>query len=178
VFGEGSAAHATDDDSTHPRAAQRGEGELCDQSARVGETDDSTQPVLQSRRNLLNHLEAKISGFAAKPRECLTDTQPSKLMTRVRFPSPAPILRKPVLLLRAKTRRTRELPASIKPVQPAWHSSQVQRNGCEDRLTADWRAAVQWPLPDPCHRQAPSQLSFRGCRMRAQRRLFLPAMGA
>jgi hypothetical protein len=67
--------------ATHP-SSQRGRGALCDQFARVGQrtTLYSTQPVLQSRRNLLNHLEAKMSGFAAKPWECLTDTQ--QLMTR------------------------------------------------------------------------------------------------
>src|SRR6266436_2813669 len=37
-------------------------------------------PVLQSRRNLLNHLEAKMYGFAAKAWKCLIDMQPKRHM--------------------------------------------------------------------------------------------------
>src|SRR5580692_6662185 len=54
------------------------------------EHDGSGRVVLQATCNYLIPLAATVYSFAAKPRKCLKNIQPSKLMTRVRFPSPAP----------------------------------------------------------------------------------------
>jgi len=60
-------------------------------SMRRFEHDGSGRVVLQATCNYLIPLAANVYSFAAKPRKCLKNIQPSKLMTRVRFPSPAPI---------------------------------------------------------------------------------------
>jgi hypothetical protein len=46
--------------------------------------------VLQSSDNVLIWFKAKCASFAARPLYVLACLQPSKLNTRVRFPSPAP----------------------------------------------------------------------------------------
>jgi hypothetical protein len=51
------------------------------------EHEGSDRVVLQVTCNYLIPLATNVS-FAAKPRKCLKNIQPSKLMTRVRFPSP------------------------------------------------------------------------------------------
>jgi hypothetical protein len=60
-------------------------------SMRRFEHDGSGRVVLQATCNYLIPLAANVYSFAAKPWKCLKNIQPSKLMTRVRFPSPAPI---------------------------------------------------------------------------------------
>jgi hypothetical protein len=54
---------------------------------------DDEGGVLQNALNPLMLLRAECCGFAAIPFACLQIMQPSKLMTRVRFPSPAPRLK-------------------------------------------------------------------------------------
>jgi len=53
--------------------------------------------VLQSGRNLLNHLEMKKRSFESNPLMRLKYVELPKLHTRVRFPSPAPLYRCPLL---------------------------------------------------------------------------------
>jgi hypothetical protein len=64
-----------------------------DVHANVGSDTTTEAGVLQSSRSLLMSLGSEACSFAAIPLMPFVVMQPSKLMTRVRFPSPAPAFR-------------------------------------------------------------------------------------
>src|SRR5262245_21427116 len=73
-------------------AARERSSPLCCR-CRASQAGQAGGGVLQSALNPLMPLRAECYGFAAISFACLQIMQPSKLMTRVRFPSPAPRLK-------------------------------------------------------------------------------------